>query len=186
MNADISWVKKKLPADQVVLQEKVDAILSSIGSAVASVRRISRNLRPPMLESLGLVASIEWFVKDLESHTGIGFTLSVPPDTLRLDEKLAITLFRIIQEALANVVRHAGATWAEVKLEEKGGQIRLVIQDNGKGITKAQIEAPDSLGLMGMRERVYSWGGEVHVKGQLGKGTTVSVIIPDIEFKGAA
>ena len=186
LNADISWVKTKMPANQVELLEKVDAILASIKAMVESIRRISRDLRPSMLGRLGLSASIEWFMKDLQSRTGLDCTLSLPPDTLELDEKLAIALFRVIQETLANVVRHADATWAEVKLEEKGGQIMLVIRDNGKGITKAQIEASDSFGLIGMRERVFPWGGELHIEGHRGIGTTMTVIIPDMGKRGAA
>ncbi len=186
LNTDISWVKKKLPADQVVLLEKMKAILASINDTIQSVRRISRDLRPAMLESLGLLSSIEWYVNDLKKRTGLTCKLAFRPETLELDEKLSVTLFRIVQEALTNVVRHANTTQADVKLEEMAGQITLVIQDNGKGITNTQIKAPGSLGLIGMRERVYPWGGEVHIEGHRGKGTTITVFIPGADKGGMA
>ena len=117
-------------------------------------------------------------MKDFEKRTGIRCELSVGPGTESVDRTRSTALFRILQESLTNIMRHAGASLVQVSLEEKNGTIVLSVQDNGKGIRKERITAPDAFGLIGMRERVKFLGGEVSIKGTHNKGTSVIVSLP--------
>src|SRR4030043_441732 len=116
--------------------------------------------------------------EEFQDRTGIKCKLTATPEEIILDEKLSTALFRIFQETLTNVARHSHATRVKVSLRQKATKIELKVEDNGKGITEKQISSPQSFGFIGMRERVYSWGGEVKIIGASGNGTTVTVTIP--------
>ena len=149
-----------------------------VDSTLDTLKRIMTDLRPSLLDNLGLVAAIEWQGEDFQAHTGIKCNISVKPDDLCVDPGTATTVFRIFQETLTNVARHAHASKVTVTLEKKEGELRLVVKDNGKGITPKKISDTKSFGLMGIRERVKHRGGEVEISSALHKGTTVSVTIP--------
>ena len=134
-------------------------------------------LRPGILDDLGLVAALEWQLKDFEKRTGIRCEFFPPVEDISLDADLSTALFRIFQEALTNVVRHSGATAVRVRLRADADSSTLEVEDNGKGIEKEKLLSLESLGLLGMRERAQMFGGRITVTGTPGIGTTVVVEI---------
>jgi PAS domain S-box-containing protein len=175
LKMDLSWVAKRIPEDQTGLLEKLHSMSELTGTTLKTVQRISTELRPGLLDDLGLAAAIEWQTEEFENRTGIRCTLTVDPEDIEVDEKRSNALFRILQETLTNVARHAQATRVQVSLTEKEGILKLRVRDNGKGITKEQISDSQSLGIIGIRERVHQWGGTVKISGRPGKGTTVVI-----------
>jgi signal transduction histidine kinase len=149
-------------------------------SSVATVQRIASELRPALLDNLGLIAAIEWLTRDCQEHTGISvvFTHAGDQAAEQLEGSLATALFRICQEALTNVVRHAQAGEVCVCLDVSAGQVLLEIKDDGIGIAPAQVHDPRSFGLLGMRERLHPWGGRLTIAGGPGQGTTVAAVVP--------
>jgi signal transduction histidine kinase len=149
-----------------------------IDKAIQTVKRISGELRPGLLDDLGLAAAIEWQAQELRKRTDIDFEFRTSPKEITLDRERSTAIFRIYQEALTNVVRHANATRVKLTLQKKPGRILLRISDNGKGIEEEQLSDSKAFGLIGMRERARFWGGEVKISGTPGKGTVVAVSIP--------
>lgn len=123
-----------------------------------------------MLDDLGLPAAVEWQAQEFQGRTGIGCALTVRPEEIPLDAGRATAVFRIFQEILTNIARHAGASRVEILLRERDGQVTLEVTDNGRGITQDQVSSSRSLGLIGMRERALAWNGEVEISGQEGGG----------------
>jgi signal transduction histidine kinase len=130
------------------------------------------------LDDLGLEAAIEWQAKDFQSRTGIKCEIFLDSEIDILDKESSTAIFRILQETLTNVARHAKATNVNISMREEGEEIVLEVRDNGKGITARQSSHPKSFGLMGIRERAQVLGGKVEIHGIQGKGTTVTVRIP--------
>jgi len=161
-----------------VLHEKLDAMSRLIDGMIKSVRRISSDLRPGLLDDFGLVAAIEWQANDFQNRSGIACELKSLPSEIALGRDATTAVFRIFQEALINVVRHAKASRVEVTVIEEDGQLLLEVADNGRGISEAELADKVSLGLLGMRERAAMLGGEVRITGTTGRGTTVQVRIP--------
>ena len=155
-----------------------DSMIESIDSSIHTVRRIAMELRPGILDDLGLVAALEWQLKDFEKRTDIRCEFFPMVEDIALDADLSTTLFRIFQETLTNVARHAGATEVHVRWRVDADGSVLEIEDNGKGIKKEKILSSKSLGLLGMRERAQMFGGRTTVTGTPGKGTKVMVKIP--------
>ncbi len=178
LKMDLSYLAKKLPAELPSLKTKTNLMLRFVDMTIQSVKRITMDLRPGLLDHLGLIAAIEWQAEEFEKRTGIRYALSFDPDDMNLDPDLSTSVFRIFQETLTNVARHAHATEIKISLLEKDRILKLTVTDNGIGISKDQIENPKSFGLMGIRERAYFSGGEARIFGQKGKGTIVSVSIP--------
>jgi signal transduction histidine kinase len=148
-------------------------------STIQTVRRISTELRPGILDHLGLVAALEWQANEFQNRTGIKCEVhedwSEPP----LDQSLATTFFRIFQETLTNIIRHAGATEVSVHLKEKEERIILEVRDNGRGISPEEISNTRSMGLLGMKERAALLGGEFKIgRVRGGSGTQVTVSVP--------
>ncbi len=135
------------------------------------------------MDDLGLVAAIEWQTSEFQNRTGIKCQLSLGSDNIVVDRECTTTVFRIFQETLTNIARYADATRVKVSLREKAGRLVLKVRDNGKGITQEQITNSKSLGLIGIRERARSQGGEVEISGIRNKGTTVTLNVP-IDRKG--
>jgi PAS domain S-box-containing protein len=174
----LSWLSKRIPKDQQQLLDKLNAMSELTGSTLRTVQRISTELRPGLLNDLGLVAAIEWQTEEFQDRTGIQCMLTVDPEDISVDDRRSTALFRILQEVLTNVARHAQATRVQVSVKEEEGDLKLRIRDNGIGITKEQISDPKSFGITGIKERVYPWGGEATISGRPGKGTTVLVRMP--------
>jgi signal transduction histidine kinase len=135
-------------------------------------------LRPGVLDDLGVVAAIEWQAHDFQKRSGIRCRFQSNVEDIDLDPGRSTALFRIFQETLTNIARHAEATAVNIKLTRKDAELILEVRDNGRGISAGELSGTGSLGLLGMRERAHSLGGEVQIEGRQGKGTTVIARIP--------
>lgn len=142
------------------------------------MREIATTLRPSVLDQLGLEAAIEWQAQEFSHRTGIACTTSISPDHIHVDAQQSTALFRILQEVLTNVVRHAHATNVNIRLEETCEHVMMQVRDNGTGITAVEQSGPQAFGLLGMRLRAQQQGGTFDIQGTSGKGTTVTVKIP--------
>ena len=143
-----------------------------------TVRRIATDLRPSVLDDLGLVAAVEWQAQEFERSTGITVQLEVQAEHPELDDVCATTAFRILQETLTNVARHAHATRVNIALRVSAEELTLEVRDNGRGISEGELTSPTSLGLLGSRERAIACGGELVIRGVRNQGTTVLLRIP--------
>jgi signal transduction histidine kinase len=176
---DLSWIAGRLPPDLKPLVDKARSLTAHIDSTIQTVRRISSELRPGILDHLGLAAAIEWQANEFQNRTGIRCDVRARVREQLPDQNLTTTFFRIFQETLTNVIRHAGATHVTVDLKEADGRISLEVKDNGRGIARTDICNNRSMGLLGMRERAALLGGVFKI-GSIpgGKGTRVYVLIP--------
>jgi two-component system, NarL family, sensor histidine kinase UhpB len=170
-------LKAKLddPAQAV---KNIDGMLDQVAGIVASTKRLSVNLRPSTLDQLGLVAALEWLTQEFSRYSGIPCTLRVEDDESAIPEPYATAVFRVAQEGLSNVERHAAATDVTVDLLERNGRVLLRISDNGKGITDADQRKKNCLGILSMRERAHGLSGEFSVTGRPGAGTVLEVTLP--------
>lgn len=163
--------------------EKVKSIRGLIDVSIQTVKRVSTGLRPLVLDELGLCPAIEWQAGEFQRRTGIVCEVDIEPDYPKFDQEISTALFRIMQEALTNVVRHAGAKRVSVRLRVEGEGVVLKVEDNGKGIGREKVHSPHSFGLIGMRERARAYGGAVEITGSPKRGTTLLVTIPIGEKK---
>ena len=177
LKMDVAWLQQHLDQPQPALLEKTRAMSDLIDIIVQAVRRIATELRPGILD-LSLVATIEWQLQEFQSRSGIESKLVSAPEETTLDVDGATTVFRIFQEILTNVARHAQASQIEVSVEENATFLTLQVQDNGRGITESEIQSPKSIGLLGMQERARLRAGEVQFRGTPGQGTIVTVRLP--------
>jgi two-component system sensor histidine kinase UhpB len=166
------------PAHIKTMQDKLAAMVGLTDTTVNIVRRIASELRPSILDDLGLVEALEWQVQQFQARTGIACHCDCSLQTVRLGDPQCTAVFRIVQEALTNILRHAQATLVEVAMNEANGILELKVSDNGRGITQAQISNKEALGLLGMRERAHLIGGRVDIAGLPGVGTMVHVSVP--------
>jgi signal transduction histidine kinase len=178
LKLQLTWLSSRLPPNPKPLQEKAKDMASCIDDTIQTIRRIATELRPGVLDTAGLPAAIEWQAHQFQSQTGIQCRVKTTVQDADWNQDLNTAFFRIFQETLTNIIRHAGATRVEVRLSEDDGWLELQIKDNGRGISEAQIHNTKSIGLLGMRERAALLGGEVVWRGQSGKGTTVTVRLP--------
>jgi PAS domain S-box-containing protein len=185
LKIDVSWLSKHLVSGQVDLQERLAAMTTQLDMLFDAVQRIGTALRPYILDHLGLLAAIEWQLQDMRRRTGLRYTLTLPQQDIHLESARATALFRIFQEALNNVLRHAAATRVTVRVAQWASGIRLSVSDNGKGIHPEQLQDLDTLGLVGMHERAQLWNGNVTVQNRRGGGTTVTVWMPYEQAKEA-
>jgi signal transduction histidine kinase len=159
-------------------RQKLTTLKKSAETAIRSVRRISSELRPGILDDLGLIAAVEWQAEQFQMRTGILCQVRCPQECIPLTRNQGTSVFRIVQEALTNVLRHSSATRVDINIEHQSDCVFLSITDNGKGVTPEEKRAQHSLGLAGMKERAHIAGGEMSIIGQAGKGTTVTVRVP--------
>lgn len=178
LKMDLTSLKTGLPENQELLIKKTESMFQLIDHTVQSVRRIASGLRPEVLDEVGLAAAIEWQAREFQLRTGMRCKVNVPREGGGPDPERAIAVFRIFQEVLTNVARHANATRIDVHMRLERGTLVLEVQDNGRGITETEIRGTKSLGLLGMRERALLFGGGVAITGTRGKGTKVTVSIP--------
>ena len=165
-------------AERVKVDERIKGMKEQVDATIASVQRIVAELRPGVLDDLGLVAAIEWQCRDFQRRTGITCRCAVSHEDLRVDPEHATAVFRICQEALTNVARHAQATTVDVRLEDLGTGVLLQVQDNGRGIPPDRLVDAKSFGLLGMRERASLLGGDVQIDSREGEGTTIALRLP--------
>ncbi len=174
---DISWLAGRLPPRNGQMLERIGATLQLADNLIKSVRRISTDLRPGILD-LGLAAAVEWQAQEFQVRTGIQCKLRLLNQEVVVAPDVSTALFRIFQETLTNVARHAGATRTEVVLQKQRDGLVLLIRDNGRGFDPADPSFSKSLGLLGMRERAAILGGQVNISSAPGKGTSVAAWIP--------
>lgn len=166
--------------DLAVLRDRIAGMVPLVERLIEQMQTICAELRPGLLDNLGLAAAIEWQAEEVAKRTGLVCTLSLPADDEKMDRDIALALFRIVQEALTNVVRHAQATRVEVRMHASGSERELEIQDNGRGFSPESASGPKALGLLGMRERAGAFGGSVEFLSERGKGTLVRVRMPSV------
>lgn len=177
LKIDLSWLSNRLPSNEEPLREKTRSMSDLIDSTIEAVQRISLELRPALVDELGLFKAIRRVVQQFQERTGIVCNLKLDSNQPRLDPHQSAAIFRVTQESLTNVARHAGANKVRIYLKKTEGFLRLEIRDDGVGIVKSDI-SNRSLGIIGMRERLQLLGGELHVRGTRGKGTLIVAQIP--------
>ena len=178
LKLDIAWLKKRMSKDQTLLTEKADKMSGLIDSTIHTVQRISSKLRPGVLDYLGLPAAIDWQVNEFKEQTGIRSKIEIASDVNVEDQNISIAVFRIFQETLTNIMRHAKASRVDVVLKQEEDTLVLTVKDNGIGIPEDKISKHTSFGIMGIKERARVLSGTVSISGVPGKGTTVTVCIP--------
>jgi two-component system, NarL family, sensor histidine kinase UhpB len=183
LKMSLSRLRQDLPSEPSTLQSSLRAILKSIDELIATVRDLSTELRPAVLDHLGLVDALKWQARDFETKTGIRCEVVSRLEEVTLDSARRTDLFRVTQEALTNVARHSGASRVQVQISGEAGDLLLEISDNGQGFHEDETSRRSSLGLLGIRERIEALGGTVQWLGMAARGTRVRVRIPLI-WKG--
>jgi len=178
LKMDLAWLQKHTGPKQTDLLQKFKAMSDLVDTTIQSVRRIATELRPGILDDLGLLAAMEWQLQEFEKRTGIRCRFTSSLEQVALDADGTTVLFRILQETLTNVARHACATQVEVSLDQDQDTVSLRVQDNGRGIAKSEVDGSKSYGLLGMRERVRLRSGDFTIQGTPGQGTTVVIRLP--------
>jgi signal transduction histidine kinase len=173
LKMDLSWLNKQLADRMPGAEQKMAAMAEVINTALKNLHQVTAELRPVILDDFGLAAAIEWQIEEFSSRSGIHCHMEKTGFEPDLPKEQATALFRIFQETLTNIMRHAQADEVQVRLEEHNGELVLQVRDNGRGITEAEINDPKSFGLLGMRERLHVWNGQITFEGQPGLGTCV-------------
>jgi signal transduction histidine kinase len=179
LRMDLDWMADRLPAGMEPLREKRSAMVKLVEAAVAATRKIVTDLRPSILDDLGLGAAVRWQAAEFQKHTGVPIEVEAPDTDGAIDRDAALALFRIFQETLTNVARHAKATrvWVDLAISEEG--YVLQVRDNGAGMSQKDLVKGTSHGLRGMRERAQQFGGDVSVSSQPGGGDAGRVYAGD-------
>jgi len=175
---DLALIGRRLTKRQTQLRSKVDSAIQLVDSTIATLRRIASELRPRTLDDLGLPAALESQAQEFESRTGIRCTVALPQELFTFDADTSTAIFRIFQESLTNVARHAQATRVEARLEQDDNRILFQVFDNGRGFDPEEAKTRKSLGLVGMQERALLLHGDFKIQGVPGAGTTMTLTIP--------
>ena len=183
LRMDVAWIEKQVETlddknARAPLGSKLTSMFTLLDEMVKSVRRIAGELRPGVLDDLGLVPALEWQAREWQERTGIECAVSSEPGVVQIAREPGTALFRIFQETLTNIARHAGASKVAARLRAEAGSIILEVHDDGRGVTAEEVRNSKSLGLLGMRERAMMLGGEFRIVGEPARGTTVTVRIP--------
>jgi len=178
INIDVSWIEEMLEEDRNEISDKAQEVSELVTKAIGKVQKISSELRPTLLDDLGITAAIEWQINKFQNRTGIRCHFVCRPAELHLTNKPSTEIYRIFQETMTNVARHAEATEVEITLTKSDESVVLEVKDNGRGITDEEISNSRSIGLVGIRERAYSLHGDLKINGEPGKGSCVMVTFP--------
>jgi signal transduction histidine kinase len=178
LHLGLAWISRKLTPGQRPLGEKVKSLSAITTGLIRSVKDIASELRPGVLDELGLVKTLKSEAREFEGHTGIQCRFKTNTAKAKFDRSAAVAIFRIVQAALTNVARHAHASRALIALMKRKNGVILTVTDNGKGISRKLISGNDSLGITGMRERVLALGGTFTLGGSASKGTILTAQIP--------
>ncbi|WP_052263286.1 PAS domain-containing sensor histidine kinase [Geobacter pickeringii] len=178
LQLSVALIERELRPNQTYLHRQTQEMSLLISDTVKTVQRLCAALRPLMLDELGLADALEWQAREVEKKSGIRCEMTVAPDISDPGQEMSIALFRIFQESLTNVLRHAGATMVKARLTRRRNRMVLAVRDNGKGIARNQLNSTISFGLIGMRERAAALGGKVRICGGPGRGTVVLARIP--------
>lgn len=180
LKMNLSWLDKKLSdagnkVPRSLLLKKITSMSKLIDTTIQTAREISTELRPRVLDDLGLTAAIEWQAQEFQTRMGIRCEFTSIPKNITLDKEQSTAIFRIVQDALTNAGHHASATRVNISLREEAGNLILEVKDNGKGTIKSKT---GSLGVLRMQERALLLRGELKISGTSGKGKTVTIRIP--------
>jgi PAS domain S-box-containing protein len=181
LKMDLAWISQKIVdkrRDPKRLLEKISSMSELMDKTLQAVQKISADLRPGLLDDLGLVPAVEWLAQEFERRSGVRCSVNLRCQNANFSPDCSTAVFRIIQEALTNVARHARATLVRIDLKESAGELELRIWDNGRGIREEEIRSPESLGLIGIRERLFPLGGVMKLEGLPDKGTTLEIKMP--------
>jgi PAS domain S-box-containing protein len=178
LQMDVAWCREKLPPGEHALAAKLDRMQAMLDATVAATRRIAADLRPLMLDDLGLLPAVEWLVEDFAQRSGVACELSVADPDLALPDAQATAVFRGIQESLTNVTKHARASRVEVSIGQSNGLLTVRISDNGAGFWADGPRKPNSYGLLGLRERAALLGGDATIASSPGEGTQIEIRLP--------
>lgn len=174
LKIDLAWLERRLEDSPVI--DRVEAMGVLVTNTIGTVRRISSRLRPPLLDELGLAPALDWLVQDICGRAGLKYRLDVSLGGVVLDEEFTLAIFRICQEGLTNVVRHARAGRVELEVRRDGEELEVRVCDDGVGIVPEK--ARTSLGLLGLRERVQGLGGQLNIEGTPGQGSEIRCRFP--------
>lgn len=177
LRMDASLLRMRFGADEPALAQKIRDMMALVDRAIQGVRDVAARLRPAVLD-MGVISALEWLSGEFTRHTGTPCKLRVPEENIELDEARKVAIFRIVQESLTNVIRHAEAGCVEIIIGWRGGDLWVEVRDNGRGFDPAMHRAGKSFGLLGMRERAIALGGNVDIISAPGQGVVVSVLIP--------
>jgi signal transduction histidine kinase len=175
---DLGWLQGKLFPGQSVLEERTTSMIHLVDSTIAAIQRIAAELRPVLLDDFGLAPAIEWHAEEFQRRTGIRCVLDLVEDLERIPDSVATTVFRVFQEGLTNVARHARASSVHVTLSRRDGRLLLEVADDGCGVNPDVIASGRAIGIIGMRERVRALQGIFHLTGRPGEGTTIRIELP--------
>ena len=178
LKIDVGWLREELGESRPDVMGKLAAMQVLLDGTVAAARRISADLRPLMLDDLGLVAACEWLAHNFQLRTGKRCEMVLGAGDLDLADPYATAVFRVLQESLTNVAKHAEASQVEVTLERSGDTVNLTVRDNGRGFATGEPRKQGSYGLVGLRERAHLLGGEVRVESAPGQGTFIEMRLP--------
>jgi signal transduction histidine kinase len=181
LKIDLSWLAKRLPSAKRELLERAEGMAAAIDSTLRAMRRLATELRPSVLDELGLFDALEWQLQEFQARTDIVCTHRFQIRSAPLDAARSTDVFRVLQEALTNVARHAGATRVDLAVMCEDSRFVLELRDNGRGIETRAPGDRQTIGLVGMRERVARWGGRLDIHTAQGEGTTLRVELPVAE-----
>ena len=184
LKMDVSWFAGRLPREDDRLQDRVERMKRLVDTTVLSVRRLAQDLRPAMLDDLGVVPAIEHLLHEFSQRTGIVVGIDASTGDIEFREPLASAVYRMTQEALTNVARHARATEVRVTIQIKGDELTVSAWDNGVGISAAALQGGKSLGILGIKERARTLGGGADIRAAPEGGTVVEIRIPVTQFRG--
>ncbi len=175
---ELGWIENNISSEETEIFKRVHTMSALIENAVQNVQRIASELRPRILDILGLCEGLKWQAKEFQKRTGIQCKLTIEPNNIDVDPDRSITLFRIYQETLTNVARHSQAKRVETSFKRRDKFLELEIEDDGQGMDPDQAENPNSFGLIGIKERTLVWGGEARIHSKKGEGTKIIVSLP--------
>jgi two-component system sensor histidine kinase UhpB len=178
MKLELSLLREEVLHDVTAATNRIQSLKDGVDETIHAVKGIITKLRPGLLDDLGLTAAIEWQAKDFQQHTGIVCKVLAEPEEMNINSEISTAMFRIFQEALTNITRHASAARVTVSLTHTDDALTLKVHDNGRGITTEEINNPQSFGLIGIRERAQYWHGTVEINGKTETGTTIIVRFP--------
>jgi PAS domain S-box-containing protein len=177
---DLTWLEKRVDVSEPIVLDKIKSIYSHIENSLETVRRVSTELRPQVLDVMGFCEALQWQAEKFMENTDIKCKLNIEPEGIKLQPELSTDLFRISQEALTNISRHSQASRVIIDFVENKTVYQLRVKDDGVGIDQLRIDHSASLGLLGIRERALIWEGNVEIKGVVGEGTLLTVEIPKV------
>jgi PAS domain S-box-containing protein len=178
LKMDITWIRKRIKKEDNTINNKLDDAILLIDETVRSIKRIAAELRPSIIDDLGIVAAIEWQIKDFADRLGIEMQYQNDLDDEHLDPNISIGLFRILQESLTNIARHAKAKKVFISIVRSGGEVRLMIRDDGIGFDTSLKKEEHTFGLLGIKERTYMMKGDCQIHSKPGEGTGIVISIP--------